>query len=141
MNDNGATGWTYSYNGVNLPPIQDASSVVDGIFDYDSNGDGVVDEPDRTVDLGVIQGGREIVFYLVVYYGQTGKNVTYGLTGAGTQSSDIDVHFTKTMLNTDKGGVGANDTISYVDIGMPNVKSTPTTRAIPGSRRSATRAR
>jgi type IV pilus assembly protein PilY1 len=125
MNDNSATGWTFTYNGVNLPPRQDTSSSVDGIFDYDVNGDGTVgNEPDRTVDLGIIQGNREVVFFMVVYFNQTGKATAYGRNATGTLNSGITVHFSKTVLNTDQGGATANDTISYIDIGAPGVKST-----------------
>jgi type IV pilus assembly protein PilY1 len=125
MNDNSSTGWTMNYNGVNLPPIQDVSSNVDGIFDYDVDGNGVVgNELDRTVNLGVIQGNREIVLYAVVYGGQTGKNVAFGMTGTSRQGTGIVPIFSKTALNIDYGSVGANDTISYIDIGAPAVKST-----------------
>ncbi len=125
MNDNSATGYTFNYGGVNLPPIQDTSSTVDGIFDYDVNGDGTIgNEPDRTVDLGIIQGGREVVFYTVVYWGQTGKNVAFGMTGTSKQNTGITPFFSKTALNIDFKSVGASDTISYIDIGAPAVKST-----------------
>lgn len=125
QNDDRRTGWTFTYNGVNLPPIQDASGTVDGISDYDVNGDGIVgNEPDRTVDLGIIKGGREIVFYTIVYWGQTGKQQAFGQIGAGLQATGITPFFSKTVLNVDQGSVGANDTISYIDVGAPAVKST-----------------
>lgn len=125
MNDNAATGWTSTWGSVNLPPVQDGSSVIDGIFDYDVNGDGTIgNEADRTFDLGIIKGGKEIVFFMEVYYGQTGRNATFGMTGTSTTSSDLVIHFSKTVLNTDVGGVGAGDTISYIDIGAPTYKDT-----------------
>jgi len=123
MNDNGATGWTFNYNGVNLPPIQDGSGVVDNIYDYDVNGDGLIaNEPDRTVDLGVIQGNREIVFFLNVYWWQTGENLAFGMTGVGQQNTGITPLFSKAILNPDQGGVGANATIRYTDLGAVSLK-------------------
>jgi type IV pilus assembly protein PilY1 len=114
MNDNAATGYTTTWNSVNLPPVADASTAIDGIFDYDVNGDGTVgNEADRTVDLGIIQGGKEVVFYMMVWYGQTGRNASFGMTGATTTSSSIVVHFSKTVLNTDVGQTVACGGTSY----------------------------
>jgi len=47
----------------------DGSNTNDGIPDYDVNGDGTIgNAADRTVDLGVVQGNREIVFWANFYY-------------------------------------------------------------------------
>ncbi|MBJ6761376.1 DUF4114 domain-containing protein [Myxococcaceae bacterium JPH2] len=67
-----------TYN--NLSPVVDSEDSDDGVPDYDTskydssglvrntNQDPGVTAFDRTVDLGQIQGGKEIVFFLVVYY-------------------------------------------------------------------------
>ncbi|MBU8896356.1 DUF4114 domain-containing protein [Corallococcus sp. M34] len=67
-----------TYN--NLSPVADSDDTDNGIPDYDvskydssglvrnTNQDPGITEFDRTVDLGQIQGGKEIVFFLVVYY-------------------------------------------------------------------------
>ncbi|WIG94434.1 DUF4114 domain-containing protein [Myxococcus sp. SDU36] len=64
----------------NLAPVADVGDFSEGIPDYDvsafdprglrrtNNPDDGVTAYDRTVDLGMIQGGKEIVFFLVVYY-------------------------------------------------------------------------
>ncbi len=73
--DDGDTG---THRG--LAPVADSSSVMDGIPDYDVsaydsrglpravNPNEGISAHDRTVDLGIIPGGEEIIFFLVVYY-------------------------------------------------------------------------
>ncbi|RKG65375.1 DUF4114 domain-containing protein, partial [Corallococcus exercitus] len=63
-----------------LGPVDDGSNDNDGVPDYDvsmydysglkrpSNPDPGVSVYDRTVDLGMIAGGKEIIFFAVVYY-------------------------------------------------------------------------
>ncbi|RKH59457.1 DUF4114 domain-containing protein [Corallococcus aberystwythensis] len=64
----------------NLPPVADVGEFGEGIPDYDvskydfrgiersTNPDPGVTPADRTVNLGQIQGGKEVIFFLVVYY-------------------------------------------------------------------------
>ncbi|QSQ11596.1 DUF4114 domain-containing protein [Myxococcus landrumensis] len=64
-----------------LPPIPDVADTNNAVPDYnvsnyDNRGilldegsrDNVINTDDRTVNLGVIKGGKEIVFFLIVYY-------------------------------------------------------------------------
>ncbi|MFP2932744.1 pilus assembly protein, partial [Pyxidicoccus sp. 3LG] len=76
--DDGDEGNGATYG--NLAPVTDIDFIDDGIPDYDvsaydarglpraSNPNTGVSAYDRTVDLGDIQGGREVVFFIVVFY-------------------------------------------------------------------------
>ncbi|WP_338871862.1 DUF4114 domain-containing protein [Myxococcus stipitatus] len=85
-------GQETTYGG--LAPVGDIDEYGDnGVPDYDVskydnrgvvravNPDPGLTNNDRTVDLGIIKGGREIVFFLVVYYD---SNHSPGPTGAGS---------------------------------------------------------
>ncbi len=50
-----------------LTLVGDATSAIDSIPDYDVNGDGTIDANDRTVNLGQLQGGRELVLSYLNY--------------------------------------------------------------------------
>ena len=115
---------------------QDAYSPGNGIPDYDVNGNGIKDEvADRTVDLGTIQGNREIVFFMVNYY--TGANqlryVGLGVpetsasksgTSATLQNADIIPYFTKDILNPDRGAQPAGTVVQKTAIGCGRDDST-----------------
>ncbi len=107
-----------------LPPVADSSASYDGIPDYDVNGNGVVgDVGDRTVDLGVIQGNREIVFFYIMYYDQAVRGKAVGQPTNNIYGTKIMPFFSKSMLNPDRGSVAANTTLKTIDIGCgyPNV--------------------
>ncbi len=105
--------------GANYAPVTDASSTNDGVPDYDVNGDGVINVADRTVDLGTVQGNREIIFFLVVYYDQTVKHRALGLTATpdSTILSKTIVFFSKHAMNPDRGVLGNNTQVTKIDIG------------------------
>jgi len=69
-------------------PVADSSTLSDGIPDYDVNGDGIVgNEPDRSFDMGIIPGHREIVFFAQTYGGTTLTPAGVGLPmGSDVQS-------------------------------------------------------
>ncbi|NPC68607.1 DUF4114 domain-containing protein [Corallococcus exiguus] len=64
----------------NLAPVKDKDNLGEGVPDYDVsaytaegikrsvNPDEGISPSDRTVDLGPVQGNREIIFFLIVYY-------------------------------------------------------------------------
>ncbi len=55
----------------NLAPVADISSTHNnGVPDYDVNGDGTVNDDDRSVEMGTFDAGTELVFFLNVYYEQ-----------------------------------------------------------------------
>jgi type IV pilus assembly protein PilY1 len=98
-------------NGDRLTPVDDCCTAQDsyppgnGIPDYDVNNNGTTDEvADRTVDLGTIQGNREIVFVATTYLGASLKNKGLGLSGSSSQTTYVEPWFTKNMLNPDYGG-------------------------------------
>jgi type IV pilus assembly protein PilY1 len=111
----------------NLGPVPDAVDDArggNGIPDYDVsaydstgqlravNPDPGISERDRTVDLGVIPGGKEVVFFIVVYYGdwrdvclrldESSGNCTLSL------NSPINVYFSKSAWNLDLNPAGPN---------------------------------
>jgi hypothetical protein len=74
MNGNGGMIFKLSDDDGNLSvghsfaPVADVVALEDGIPDYDVNGDGTAgNEADRSVDLGIIPGNREIVFFAMNY--------------------------------------------------------------------------
>ena len=83
--DDGDTG---VYN--NLAPVPDISSTTNGVPDYDVNGDGVVNDDDRSVEMGTFDAGTELVFFLLVYYGQNMRKTGAGI-GAGTPTCTTEV--------------------------------------------------
>ncbi|MFH2006387.1 MAG: hypothetical protein ABI333_07370 [bacterium] len=104
----------------NLAPVADKSTSTNGSPDYDVNGDGVVNTDDRTVELGTFDAGTELVFFLVVYYGQDMRRRSAGMggqTATSTKYSEIIPYFSKRVLNPDYLSSGT----SYVDrdIGCP----------------------
>lgn len=110
----------------NMGPVPDAVNDAangNGIPDYDVsardstgqlravNPDPGISERDRTVDLGVIPGGKEVVFFIVVYYGsgdvclrvdETSGDCTLDL------NSPINVYFSKSSWNLDLNPPGSN---------------------------------
>ncbi|MCP3136545.1 DUF4114 domain-containing protein [Pyxidicoccus xibeiensis] len=64
----------------NLAPVPDSDFVDDGVPDYDvsaydarglpraTNPNAGISAFDRTVDLGMVEGGKEIIFFLIVFY-------------------------------------------------------------------------
>lgn len=65
----------------NLAPVSDISSTTNGVPDYDVNGDGVVNDDDRSVEMGTFDAGTELVFFLLVYYGQNMRKTGAGIGG------------------------------------------------------------
>ncbi|MCP3136539.1 DUF4114 domain-containing protein [Pyxidicoccus xibeiensis] len=120
--DDGDQGNGATYG--NLAPVTDVDFIDDGIPDYDvsaydsrglpraSNPNPGVSAYDRTVDLGEIQGGREVVFFIVVFYDfRHGPNegTAYGCLKQDTAGkcllhlrSPINVFFSKAAWNLDQ---------------------------------------
>ncbi len=114
----------------NLAPVRDEGDFSEGIPDYDvsaydprglrrsTNPDNGITAYDRTVDLGMIQGGKEIVFFLVVYYQSNhGPREGYvfpclkqdpdGRCALHLRTS-INVFFSKAAWNLDQNPEGGN---------------------------------
>ncbi|RKH01969.1 DUF4114 domain-containing protein [Corallococcus carmarthensis] len=108
--------------------VSDGSSLNDGVPDYDvsaydahglpraTNPDPGITQADRTVDLGVIQGGRELVFFLVTTYAMS-HNMDEGTVypclrkAANGQctlhlKTPVSVFFSKSKWNLDQDPVG-----------------------------------
>ena len=86
-------------------PVTDVSTSSDGIPDYDVNGDGTVgNAADRAVNLGVVQGNREIVFFMMTYYDSKLPKFGLGLGSASSGSLGVKTmpFFTKNILNPDR---------------------------------------
>ncbi len=139
--DDTDTTW---YN--SLPPVADGSGVVDGVPDYDvsaydANGRPVaagtnpnvgISTYDRRVDLGLVDGQREMVFFILVYYDASHPTAVpntatqlypclkYGAGGVCSLylRSPISAFFSKTFLNLDQNFKTANPS-AEVDIGCP----------------------
>jgi type IV pilus assembly protein PilY1 len=107
-------------------PAADSSGSNDGIPDYDVNGDGTVgNEADRTVDLGIIQGGREIVFFAMFYYGFDLKGVNIGIAGdTANYRGEAVPWFTKNTLNPDFGARTPGTLVRKTAIGCARDDST-----------------
>lgn len=104
----------------NYAPVGDSSATDNGIPDYDVNADGTVgNEVDRMLDLGLIEGNREIVFFLATYYSSQLRRAGLGLaTNPGTKvDARIIPWFTKRMLNPDFSGMAANALLQKTAIG------------------------
>lgn len=140
--------------GFYFPAAADRDADTDGIFDYDVDRDGVLstlatpDEGDRQVDLGIVQGNREIVFYSLTYYPQTITKKGVGINATGTITTSILPFFSKTSLNPEYGSGPVDSPIEYLDIagthtvcysatvagtatGLPTLASSPATTACP----------
>jgi type IV pilus assembly protein PilY1 len=106
-------------------PANDTSAISDGIPDYDVNNDGTVgNEPDRTVDLGIVKGNKEIVFFAVTFWSADLPNAGVGLTGGGSTTVRSLPWFTKNILNPDRGQKGANTVLRKQAIGCARDDST-----------------
>jgi type IV pilus assembly protein PilY1 len=98
-------------------PISDIVATNDGIPDYDVNGDGTAgNEQDRAVDLGLIQGNREIIFFMMTYYGSSLPNTGLGTGTSGSSSVSTMPFFTKNMLNPDRGTLAPGTVLDKVAI-------------------------
>jgi type IV pilus assembly protein PilY1 len=116
--DDDADTSSFPGSGVTYAPATDVSTTVDGIPDYDVNGNSILDEvADRTVDLGLIQGNREIVFVAMNYRDNTLNNYGLGLAGVGSHAVRSIPWFTKDMLNPDQGARAAGTVIRKTAIG------------------------
>jgi len=84
-----------------------------------------IDESDRKVPLGLIDGNREIVFFFIAYVKQIYGPATdscFRLNKAGTQCnlwfhSDINVFFSKTALNMDLHQVASSSIVTTKNLG------------------------
>ncbi|HEX2569928.1 MAG TPA: PilC/PilY family type IV pilus protein [Polyangia bacterium] len=103
----------------NLAPVGDSSTASDGIPDYDVNGDGTVgNEADRVADLGIIRGGREVVFFAITYYTVNITERNLGLsTSNNNRSSALIPLFSKAVLNPEVGLRSANTQLQRIAIG------------------------
>ncbi|MDB4965327.1 MAG: putative pilus biosis operon protein [Myxococcales bacterium] len=102
----------------NYAPANDVSAVPDGIPDYDVNNDGTIgNEADRTVDLGIIKGNKEIVFFSVTFYSSDLPNAGVGIAGSGSTTVRSLPWFTKNILNPDRGQKGSNTVLRKQAIG------------------------
>ena len=99
--------------------MADTSTTVNGVPDYDvsaydgngwplpsgSNPDPGVTLYDRTLNLGTIPGGTEIIFYLIVFYGSQSQAACLGRIGGVCKlwlNSPINVWFSRVDLNMDE---------------------------------------
>ncbi|MFP2929020.1 DUF4114 domain-containing protein [Pyxidicoccus sp. 3LG] len=116
-----------------LAPVTDTGDFPDGIPDYDvsrydsrgllraTNPDPGITPNDRTVDLGTVQGGREIVFFLITYFDLTGYSTPHdpsagvvypclrkSVDGRCTLylRTSVSVHFSKAKWNLDQDPSG-----------------------------------
>jgi type IV pilus assembly protein PilY1 len=108
-------------------PVADGSTASDGIPDYDVNHDGTIgNEADRAVDLGTIQANKEIVFFVVTFFGSDIQK--RGLGMSATDTTKVTTYsqpwFTKNILNPDFGGYAANSTIRTLALGCARDDST-----------------
>jgi len=89
-------------------PVADVVALEDGIPDYDVNGDGTAgNEADRSVDLGIIPGNREIVFFAMNYGGCCSNNLRSPGVGLPAGAPTMNV------INPAPGGRN-NDTLGFV---------------------------
>ena len=114
-----------------LPPVADAIESSDGIPDYDvsaydssgrllsvnANPNPGISAYDRTISMGTVKGGREIVFFFIAYYagGDTCLRPS-GTTCAISLRTPISVFWSKSFLNMDLGTSLPNP-VTSVDIG------------------------
>ncbi|WP_375745383.1 DUF4114 domain-containing protein [Corallococcus interemptor] len=118
----------------NIAPVSDSSNTADGVPDYDvsrydpnglqraTNPDPGITTYDRTVDLGQIEGGKELVFFLVVFYDASHAPTSTGGTVFPCLRRDADdkctlhlrtsvsVFFSKAAWNMDQNAVGGTVT-------------------------------
>ncbi|WP_181790818.1 Ig-like domain repeat protein [Myxococcus llanfairpwllgwyngyllgogerychwyrndrobwllllantysiliogogogochensis] len=121
-----------------LGPIWDRSGLFDGRPDYKASAfdpfgrvipgrdvTAAITEDDRRVRLGTVDGGREIVFFLVTYVEQIygGATDTCFLPGTTPEGrlqcelwghGDINVHFSKTLLNLDLHQQESTDVLASI---------------------------
>ncbi len=111
-----------------FPAVADATTAVDGIPDYDvtrydatgrlmaTNPDNGITANDRTVDLGVVPGGKELVFFMISNYspGHGGARVypclRFNAAGRCTLHliTPVNVFFSKARLNMDQNPQSAS---------------------------------
>ncbi|MFY2556273.1 DUF4114 domain-containing protein [Corallococcus terminator] len=127
----------------NLAPVGDIGDYDNGIPDYnvtayDNRGilragaDNVVDINDRTVDLGLVKGQKEIVFFLIVYYDSNhgpNEGTVYPCLKQDADGkcllhmrSPISVFFSKAAWNMDQNSL-SNAVVAERNIGCPYVSS------------------
>lgn len=114
-------------------PVADISNKADGVPDYDvsaydgngrplpagSNPDPGVTTYDRTLNLGTLQGGREIVFYLIVFYTSQSQSPCLGRIGGVCKlwlNSPIQIFFSRPDFNLDEN-LTLTSPAATVDIG------------------------
>lgn len=128
----------------NFPSTLDATSSMDGIPDYDvsaydatgrlmaANPNPGITATDRTVDLGVVPGGRELVFFMVSYYSPGhGSDRVYPClryNAAGQCNlhliSPMAVFFSKARLNMDQNPLSTSPAaIRNIGCGYPGSAS------------------
>ncbi|MFT3709133.1 MAG: DUF4114 domain-containing protein [Archangium sp.] len=124
----------------NFPTIADATALVDGVPDYDvsvydatgrrrtTNPDVGITVADRTVDLGVVPGNKELVFFMVSYYSPGhGSDRVYPclrFNGSGQCTlhliSPVSVFFSKARFNIDQNPLSSNPAaIRNIGCGYP----------------------
>ncbi|GHG86190.1 DUF4114 domain-containing protein [Comamonas sp. JC664] len=139
----------------NLAPVQDEGDFSEGIPDYDvsrydprglvraTNPDPGITAYDRTVDMGMVEGGKEVIFFIVAYYNNNhGPREGYvypclkqdpdGRCALHLRTS-INVFFSKSAWNLDQNPEGG-DVVAERNIGCQylegcnrdNPASTPT---------------
>ncbi|MBL8912965.1 MAG: DUF4114 domain-containing protein, partial [Archangium sp.] len=125
----------------NFPAITDATALVDGVPDYDvsafdatgrrraTNPDVGVTVQDRTIDLGVVPGNKELVFFMISFYspGHGADRVypclRFNASGQCTLHlvSPVSVFFSKARFNMDQNPSSANPAaIRNIGCGYPN---------------------
>ncbi len=122
----------------NMTPVADSASSFDGVPDYDvsnytadglvraTNADPGITTFDRTVELGVVPGGREVVFFLIVWYDAphdpSGGRVFPCLRKASDGRCTLhlqtgtNVYFSKAAWNMDQDALGV-DPVAVRNIG------------------------
>jgi hypothetical protein len=106
-----------------LPPVDDSSSSFNGIPDYDVDGQNGITLDDRMVELGTFDGGTEMVFFHIMYYGQSMRRHSAGMSGYGFWdyiSSRIIPFFSKRVLNPDYRNWGNYSVDRDIGCGYPH---------------------
>ena len=140
------TWWTYGgftsgeypnwqWPNFTLPPRRDVSTTSnDGVPDYDTNGDGSINDLDRTVDIGTFDAGTELVFFLNTYwrnYSVRYESVAMNRRTTGDNNTLMYLEqartfvmpfFNKSLLNPDKWPSTTTAT-KTINIGCPFVVS------------------
>ncbi len=118
-----------------LPPRRDVSTTNNnGVPDYDTNGDGTINDLDRTVDIGTFDAGTELVFFLDTYwrnYQVRYESVAMKQRTSGDNNTRMYLElartftmpfFNKSLLNPDYYGTTTTATRT-INIGCPFVVS------------------